>query len=179
MSEVDLIGKVYNISPQPPVPANNHLVPAGAVTFGVEYRDVDPESLRATYAGDAAQLAELEARSPEGGFSDAGVSIHVCGTDDGHEYLRFDVFDDEPHYHYVHRTGDGGVINQVIDFDRVAHGDMLPWVIGRLRTRLSEMLTAAGGAHVAGQLDMTTTAPVIDTIEQMAQRARAEHPAGR
>ena len=76
---------------------------AGAVTFGVEYRDVDPASLAATYEGNAAQLAELEERSPDGGFSDEGVSIHVCGTDDGHEYVRFDVFDDEPHYHYIHR----------------------------------------------------------------------------
>ena len=78
--------------------------PRARSTFGVEYRDVDPESLRATYAGNAEQLAELEARSPEGGFFDAGVSIHVCGADDGYEYLRFDCFDDEPHYHYVHRT---------------------------------------------------------------------------
>ncbi len=145
------------------------------MTFGVEYRDVDPESLRATYAGDAAQLAELEERSPEGGFFDAGVSIHVCGTDDGHEYLRFDVFEDEPHYHYVHRTGDGGVINQVIDFDTIAHGDMLLWVIERLRTRLPEMLTAAGGAEVAAQVDMDAVRPVVDSVREMAERAGAEY----
>ena len=56
---------------------------------------------------------------------------------------------------------------------------MLPWVVARLQTRLPEMLRAAGGAHVADQVDMRATAPVIDTVEQMAQRARAEHPAGR
>jgi len=68
-----MIGTTYNIPPQPPVEANNHLLVAGAITLGVEYRDVDPESLRATYAGNEAQLAELQARSPDGGFFDTGV----------------------------------------------------------------------------------------------------------
>jgi hypothetical protein len=172
MSERNLIGKIYNIPPQPPVAEHNHLIPAGALTFGVEYRDVDPESLRATYAGNAAQLAELEERSPEGGFFDAGVSIHVSGTDDGHEYLRFDVFADEPHYHYVHRTSDGSVQNQVIDFDTAAHGDMLPWVINCLRTRLAEMLSAAGGAHVAAALDPQAISSAIHAVDDEARQSR-------
>jgi hypothetical protein len=165
-----MIGKVYNIPPQPPVAKNNHLIPAGALTFGVEYRDVDPESLRATYAGNDAHLAELEERSPEGGFFDTGVSIHVSGTADGHEYLRFDVFDDEPHYHYVHRTDDGTVRNQVIDFDTTAHGDMFPWVMTCLRTRLPEMLAAAGGSALAARLDLRALPDAIDAVERAARR---------
>src|SRR5690606_35752057 len=111
---------------------------AGAVRIGVEYRDVDPEALLATYEGDADHLAELQARSPEGGFSDRGVSLHVCGADDGHEYLRFDVFDGEPHYHYV--VPGAETLNNVVEFDAVAHGDMLPFALGCLRHRLAEML---------------------------------------
>jgi len=168
-----MIGKVYNIPPQPPAAEHTRTLPAGPLTFGVEYRDVDPEALRATYADNAAHVAELEARSPEGGFTDEGVSIHVCGTDDGHEYVRFDVFDDEPHYHYVHRVADGSVVNQVIDFDSTAQGDMLPWVIERLQTRLPEMLTAAGGGHIAARLDMSVIGPVIDEVAAMATEARA------
>jgi hypothetical protein len=172
----ELVGKVYNIPPQPPDAAHNHLIPAGVLTFGVEYRNVDPESLRATYAENAAHLAELEERSPDGGFFDAGVSIHVSGTDDSHEYLRFDVFDDEPHYHYVHRTSDGTVRNQVIDFDTTAHGDMLPWVINCLRTRLSEMLTAAGGAQLAAELDDNAIRTAIDAVDHEARRSRRSMP---
>ncbi len=171
MREAALIGKVYNIPPQPPVDEHNHLIAAGALTFGVEYRDVDPASLRATYAGNAAHLAELEERSPDGGFFDSGVSIHVSATSDGHEYLRFDVFDDEPHYHYVHRTTDGSVVNQVIDFDTTAHGEMLPWVITRLRTRLPEMLRGAGGAELAAEVDFEAVAPAIDAVERAARKA--------
>ena len=172
-----MIGKVYNIPPQPPVEANTRYLPAGALTFGVEYRGLDPESLVATYHGNAAHLAELEERSPEGGFSDEGVSIHVCSTDDGLEYVRFDVFDDEPHYHYVHHTGDE-IVNNVIDYDTAAHGDMLPWAIAALRTRLTAMLTEAGGAHLVPQIDPTVVGPVIDQVERLAARAQAAHRAG-
>ncbi|MBV8950236.1 MAG: hypothetical protein JOZ99_05125 [Actinobacteria bacterium] len=171
-----MIGKVYNIPPQPPVAANTRYLDAGAVTFGVEYREVDPESLVATYEGNAAHLAELEDRSPEGGFSDEGVSIHVCATADGREYLRFDVFDDEPHYHYVHHDGDE-IVNNVIDFDTVAHGEMLPWVMAALRTRLAAMLTEAGGASLVPQVDPALVDPVVDEVERLATRAQQAHRA--
>jgi hypothetical protein len=168
-----MIGNVYNIPPQPPIPENTRYLPAGVITFGVEYRDVDPESLAATYADDATQLAELEEKSPEGGFSDEGVSIHVCGTDDGHEYVRFDVFDDEPHYHYIHRTPNGAeAVNNVIDFDTAALGEMLPWAIERLRTRLPEMLTEAEGGHLVSQLDADIVDRVIDEVERIAEKAQ-------
>jgi hypothetical protein len=175
-----VIGKVYNIPPQPPVAENTRVLPAGALTFGVEYRDVDPESLAETYAGNAAHLAELEEKSPEGGFSDEGVSIHVSGTEDGHEYLRFDVFDDDPHYHYIHRTPPGAdSINNVIDFDSNALGDMLPWAIERLRTRLPAMLTAAGGGDLVEQLDAEILGKTIDEVEEMAGQARSAHRAAK
>jgi hypothetical protein len=168
-----VIGKVYNIPPQPPVDEHNHLLPAGVLTFGVEYRDLDPDSLRATYADNAAHLAELEERSPEGGFTDEGVSIHVCGSDDMHEYLRFDVFDGEPHYHYIHRTSaDGEIVNNVIDFDTPSHGEMLPWVIERLRTRLPEMLREAGGEHLVSGIDADLVAKVVDDVHALAEAAQ-------
>ena len=82
-----MIGKVYTIPPQPPVAENTRRLPAGNLTIGVEYRAVDPASLQSTYAGNDAHLAELFERWPGGGFTDQGVSIHVWGTDDEHEYL--------------------------------------------------------------------------------------------
>jgi hypothetical protein len=168
-----MIGKVYNIPPQPPAPENTRYLPAGALTFGIEYRDVDPESLTATYEKDPAQLAELQEKSPEGGFTDEGVSIHVCGSDDGHEYVRFDVFDDEPHYHYIHRTPNGAdVVNNVIDFDTAAHGEMLPWAIECLRTRLPAMLTEAEGDHLIPLLDSALVGRVVDEVQRIAEQAQ-------
>jgi hypothetical protein len=168
-----MIGKVYSIPPQPPVEEHTHRVPAGAVTFGVEYRALDPESLRATYADNPQHLAELEARSPDGGFTDEGVSLHVWGTDDAHEYLRFDVFDDEPHYHYVHNTGPGGeTVNNVVDFDAVAGGDMLAWALERLRTALPAMLREAGGEQIAAAVDPQAVARAVDEVARLADAVR-------
>jgi hypothetical protein len=168
-----MIGTVYGIPPQPPDAANTRYLPAGVLTIGVEYRDLDPESLHETYADNADHLAELEATSPVGGFSDEGVSIHVCATEDGHEYVRFDVFDDEPHYHYVHRTAPGEpVVNNIIAFDVAAHGEMLPWTIGCLRERLPAMLTEAGGGHLVKGIDASVLGPVVDEVAELAEQAQ-------
>jgi hypothetical protein len=169
-------GVVYHVQPQPPDPHSTRWIDAGAVRFGVEYRDVTPESLAATYAGNDSDMAEIVEHSPVGGFSDEGVSIHVCGTADGHEYLRFDVFDDEPHYHYVRPTLDH---NNVVPFDPVADGDMLAWAIGRLRTRLADMLVHAGGASVSEALDPAVQGPAIDEVERLAVAAQAARRAAR
>ena len=170
-----MIGKVYGIPPQPPVEENTHWLEAGVVTIGVEYRDLDPESLRATYEG-TDYLDELEEKSPEGGFTDEGVSLHVRETDDGHEYLRFDVFDGDPHYHYVHKTVPGAEpVNNVIEFDVHAHGEMLPWAIRCLRERLPAMLSEAGGGHLVDALDPTVLTPVIDEVATMAEQAQRQY----
>ena len=96
----------------------------------------------------------------------------MCATEDGHEYVRFDVFDDEPHYHYVHRTApDEEVVNNIIAFDVVAHGEMLPWVIGCLRERLPAMLTEAGGGYLVEGIDASVLGPVIDQVAELAEHA--------
>ena len=87
--------------------------------------------------------------------------------------MRFDVFADEPHYHYVHNTGAGGeVVNNVIDFDAVASGDMLPWALGCLRTRLPEMLRAAGGESVADVVDPAVVAAAVDDVARLVEAVR-------
>lgn len=164
-----MVGTVYQVQPQPPDPANTQWFAAGAITFGVEYRDVDPEGLAATYESDPEAWAEIVANSPEGGFADTGVSLHVNGTEDGHEYLRFDLFDDDPHYHYVWPSGDH---NNVVPYDDVANGDVFPFAFGCLRQRLDTMLRHAHGDAVADQLVASVQEPVIDAIEKVAYEAR-------
>jgi hypothetical protein len=166
-----MIGKVYAIPPQPPVAENTRYYPAGNLAIGIEYRDLDPEGLIATYRDDPAQLAELLERSPEGGYSDEGVSLHVCGAEDGHEYIRFDVFLSDPHYHYNHRGEE--VVNNVIEFDVAAHGDMLPWALGCIRSRLGSMLPEAGGGHLVDGLDGNAIASALEQIEPLADQAQA------
>jgi len=166
------VGTVYKVQPQPWEEADTRWVEAGPVRFGVEWRDVDPAALLATYGEGTADMAEIIERSPEGGFYDRGVSIHVCATDGGHEFLRFDVFDDDPHYHYVDTSGEA---NRVVAFDSVADGDMLPWVLDRLRTRLARMLEGADAAELSAQVattDQSQLGAAVDTVEQLATAAR-------
>ena len=165
------IGKTYNMPPQPADDAATTYLDAGAVTIGVEYRVVDPESLRETYKGNAEQLAELEERSPEGGFFAEGLSLHVVAKFDGHEYLRFDLFDDPPHYHYNHPVRDGQYTNNVIDYDVASNGPMLDWTLERLRTRLPEMLRQAGGSAVADEVDPGVVGPVLAEVQRLASAA--------
>ncbi len=68
---------------------------------------------------------------------DNGVSIHVVGKTDGHEYLRFDCFETGPHYHYIEPSGDKQTI---VEYDQFAMGDMIEWTMTQLRTRLAPML---------------------------------------
>ena len=165
------IGKTYNMPPQPADEEATTYLDAGAVSIGVEYRVVDPQSLRATYQGNAEQLAELQERSPEGGFYAEGLSLHVVAKADGHEYLRFDLFDDPPHYHYNHPVVDGVHTNNVVDYDTVTNGPMLDWTLERLRTRLPEMLRQAGGAAIAEQVDPGALLPVLPEVERLARAA--------
>lgn len=168
MQEIVKIGIVYRVQPEPPDPENCRWLDAGAVKLGLEYRELDPERLAAAYAGREEDLAEIEANSPEGGFYGSGVSIHVVGAADGHEYLRFDAFDGDPHYHYVRPSGD---YNHWIPFDSIAGGDMLSFAIRSLRERLGPMLREAGGEKIAALLDPAEQAPLIDEIERMARKA--------
>ena len=163
------VGIVYNMQPEPPDGANTRWFEAGAIKLGLEYRVVDPERLAEAYAGSAADLAELEAHSPEGGFSDRGVSIHVVGTEDDHEYLRFDAFEDDPHYHYVRPSLD---FNHWVPFDAVAGGDILDFSFRCLRERLAAMLEYAGGEAIAKRLDPGRIASALEEVERLAYATR-------
>jgi hypothetical protein len=169
MAEQVRVGIVYEVQPEPPDPDQTVWLDAGAIRLGLEPRVVDPERLREAYAGDEAALAEIEANQPEGGFHDSGVSIHVLGSDDGHEYLRFDAFQDDPHYHYVKPSGNH---NHWVPFDPISGGDILSFALRCLRERLDPMLRAAGGDAVADALDPASQAPVIDEIERRARALR-------
>ncbi len=82
-------------------------------------------------------------------MEDRGWSVHVCDAATGAEYLRFDVFEGDPHYHYIH-PGDH---HFVVPFDRAASGDMTEWAIECLRRRLPEMLEHAGASDLAARVD--------------------------
>jgi len=123
----------------------------GPITFTVEYRRV----VRA-------------------GVEVSGPTIRVVGTDDDHEYLRFDMFDRDAHYHYVSpSTGADQQAERVVVLDTVAEGDPVSWAISRLRRRLAPMLANAGGQRLVELLEEDTLGRAVDEVEVLCRAAGA------
>jgi hypothetical protein len=169
------------------MPVVNHTLPvpaflehtarfvAGCVTIGVEYRVLDESAILAYYGPDA--RAKFPNGAPAGMgavINEDGLSVHVFGTADGHEYLRFDCFDDAPHYHYLDPPSSRNVVH---DYDAVAHGPIVDWAFFALRTRLTEMLTHAGAPQRAATVDPRVVDEVLPAVETEARRMLAiGHP---
>jgi hypothetical protein len=144
-------------------PQATTFVAAGPITFGVEPRVFDP-------VAEAAKLTaeEIAAAGPDALFNsgqvDSGVCVHVFGTEGLAEYLRFDCFADEPHYHYI-VPGKG---NMLVHFDRIANGPMLDWTIRTLRGRLPEMLKQLGADKIAAALKPQELERALDEVQRVA-----------
>jgi hypothetical protein len=162
-------GTVYNVPPIPPDDAHTVYVDAGSVRIGVEHRLLDAAELEANYEGEA--MEEIQAAVAGKTVEDNGVSLHIVGADDDHEYLRFDMFEHEPHYHYIDKSG---ASQTIMEFDRVAMGEMLPWALEQLRRRLPQMLRHAGGADLAGKLDPSRVERSLAEVERLALEAQAQ-----
>lgn len=166
-----MTGTTYNVPPIPPDEAHTTYVDAGPLRIGVEYRLLDQTELSANYEG--AEMEEIQDALGGAVVEDNGASIHVLGRDDEHEYLRFDLFDVGPHYHYIDR---GGESQTIVDYDRVALGEMLPWTLAQLRNRIVPMLERAGGENVARQVeaDAESVRSSLGEVERLVKIAQDE-----
>ncbi len=163
-----MTGTIYTVPPIPPDAEHTTWVDAGAISIGVEYRLLDDTELAANYEGE--QMDEIQAATGGNAVEDNGVSLHVVGTEDGHEYLRFDLFEQEPHYHYIEPSGEKQTI---IEYDRVALGPMLPWALDQIRHRLVPMLEHAGGEALVPKLDASRIEASLVEVEKLARDAEA------
>ena len=103
--------------------------------------------------------------------AEQGPSVHVFGDVDGveEEILRFDCFDQTPHYHY----GFSYIDQPQVMIDPAATGDPLEWVCGRIETRLAEMLEKAQAGHLAASCDAVRLGEVAT---ELLARGRALSP---
>jgi hypothetical protein len=169
MHEFDRGVTKYDIMPIPPVEAQSECFDAGPVTIWVEYRLLD----------DAIAAAHTVVEGFEGSvesIDDRGVSLHVFGEPapggERIEYLRFDCFDEDPHYHYVsyeHQT------NEMVHLEKAAMGDPLEWALERIRTRLPQMLQRAGASGLAARVEAPCVEEVLPKVAEAAYRARFAH----
>jgi hypothetical protein len=157
----------YDLMPIPPVEAQTEWFDAGALRIGVEYRLLNDAIAAAseTPAAGGPDSADIES------FDDRGVSLHVCVRDgDGfRERIRFDCFQEDPHYHYVSWQDRS---NEMIHVDPVADGDSLHWALERIRTRLPQMLERAGVKDAGAKVDARRLEEVLPRVTEAAFRAR-------
>lgn len=126
--------------------AGGSTVMAGPITFVVEHRTVEQDGVEA-----------------------GGPTVRVLGGDDDHEYLRFDMFNVKPHYHYEPPATE----ERILMIDTVAEGDAVSWALARLRHRLAPMLIEADGQSLADALDEQTVARAIDDVESFVRNPQA------
>ena len=164
------IGHVYDMPPMRPDDARTTYFDAGVLKIGVEYRTLTPAALREYYEADEAYIEELRRTAPLG-IEDRGVSLHIFDADGQWEYLRFDLFEDAPHYHYNYA---GGGRNHIIPFDETAHGPIAEWAVGKIRTGgLAPMLAQAGAAELADGLDADILADVAAQVAELTAELQA------
>jgi hypothetical protein len=101
-----------------------------------------------------------------------GPSIHVFSADRAKEYVRFDMFGREQHYHYIL---DDLQHNIVWGYDADANGPMLEWIIASLKQRLPAMLRRAGDDKLADRVERDGwDSSVLVAVEQAARDANHE-----
>ncbi len=111
----------------------------------------------------------LQHRTLDGGIrhhADQGVSIQVMGNVGGKEteLLRFDCFDNSPHYHYGPEKK-----NELQVMDPTVTGNPIGWTISQLKFNLPEMLKRAGYDDLVDQIDASLVSQKVDELESAAR----------
>jgi hypothetical protein len=117
------------------------VIEAGPVSFGMSYRK------------------EL--------MPDQGLCLQVYSDIDGKdtEILRFDCFDQTPHYHYGPENH-----NIRLNMDKTTAGNPLGWTLDNLRNRLPAMVERAGYDELAAKLEAHPISKAkLDTVEATAR----------
>jgi hypothetical protein len=133
-------GNRYDRPPIPMVTEHCIAVDVGAIQLVVESRRLTNEIIAA---------ATHDGVEPETAFDDFGATLHVCGTADGLEHLRFDCFENEPHYHYIEQANGA---NTVVRIDELAVGDPLEFSLACVEHHLPDMLRHCGVADLADEV---------------------------
>lgn len=158
-------GNRYDRLPIPMVAEHCIPVDAGAVQLVVEFRTLTNEIIENTFD-------DLSAEIP---FDDRGATLHVCGTADGLEHLRFDCFENEPHYHYIDQAAGA---NTVVRIDELAVGDPVDFSLACIEHHLPDMLRHCGATgladEVASQPDKVGAAMV--EVRDRMQKVRDPRP---
>ena len=100
-------------------------------------------------------------------MDDQGLCLQVYTKVGDHdtEILRFDCFDQNPHYHYGPEN-----YNIRLHMDKTTAGNPLGWTLGNIRNKLGEMVRRSGYEDLANNLDAHPVSD--DTLDELESTAR-------
>ena len=159
-------GNRYDRLPIPMITEHCIPVDAGAVQLVVESRVLTNDIIQDTFEG--AVAADVP-------FDDFGATLHVCGTADGLEHLRFDCFEHEPHYHYIDQ---GAITNTVVRIDELAVGDPVEFSLACVEHHLADMLRHCGVGDLADEVAGRPERVGAAVAEVRALMVKARQPVG-
>ena len=115
-------------------------------------------------------LFRVEYRTEAG---DCGPSIRVFGKQNGtpRQVLRFDCFDNDPHYHY-----DPTGMNRKFHLDRLTMGCPIEFSLEQIALRARSMIVEAGFAETARTVDQQELEGRIDELRRTVEFACADLP---
>lgn len=157
-------GEAYQVELVPPIPEATTYFDAGPLSIGVEFRLLTDDLVNAFYPEDGDSRRIVDAIRPPV-FEDRGLSFHVFDRQAHVEYLRFDMFEDGPHYHYIHP----GEYHRAVMYDPHSCGDMFEWAVDCLQTRLPEMLRYAGADELADRVDADALDATLPDLVRFAK----------
>lgn len=101
---------------------------------------------------------------------DQGPSVRVYGDVDGRpvQLLRFDCFDQDPHYHY---DPEGQDDHRKLDRQEVP--DPVAWTLAQIAGNLVSMIRTAGYDQVAEEVDAEAVEEAVSEIEAAIRQAEA------
>ena len=105
-------------------------------------------------------------------MDDQGLCVQVYSEIDGKdtEILRFDCFDQAPHYHYGPENH-----NIRLHLDKTTSGNPLGWTINNLRNNLPAMVRRSGYEALADSLEATpVAASKLDELEDTSRKMTRE-----
>jgi hypothetical protein len=157
-------GEVYHVELVPPIPEATTYFDAGPLSIGVEFRLLTDDLVNAFYKDDGESRQIVDAIRPAV-FDDRGLSFHVFDRDAGIEYLRFDMFEEGPHYHYINSASS----HRAVMYDPYSCGDMFSWAVDCLRSRLPDMLRYAGADELADRVDTDALDVTLPEVVRFAE----------
>jgi len=105
-------------------------------------------------------------------MDDQGLCLQVYAKidDKDTEILRFDCFDQNPHYHYGPENH-----NIRLHMDKTTAGSSLGWTLGNIRHKLSAMVRRSGYEDLANSVEANPmSATKMDELETTARTMAAE-----